>query len=145
MDRIVVFFEGAFQFDGVFHVARLAHDSHLDTREVTWAAHHTSKSRHQGDEVIPSLDVFQDKTFERKYLDAEDVALEPSSFMQNVLDTDAQIGQKAGQFGNAARSVADCDAELDQTAVYGQTAVQAPAQHRRVDVATAQWDHHSFT
>ena len=105
VDLAVVLLEGAFQLDGVFQVARLAHDAHLD---------------------------------------AEDVALEPGALVEDVLDGHAQVGQQARQFGDAARPVAHRHAELDQTPVDGQTAFQAPAQHRRVDVAAAQRDHHPF-
>ena len=78
------------------------------------------------------------------YLDAEDVALEPGPLVEDIFDADAEIGQDSGEFGDATGTVGDGDGEFDQTAVDGQTALQAAAQDRRVDVATAQWHHHSF-
>jgi len=44
--------------------------------------------------------------------------------------------------GDAAGTVADCGDEATESTVGGQSSFQTAAEHRRVDVAAAQRDHH---
>ena len=81
-------------------------------------------------------------TLAAAYLHGEDVVLDPGPLVDHVLDGDPALGQRLGQLGDPARPVCYRDRELDQAAVGGQAPLQAAAQHRGVDVATAQGDHH---
>ena len=72
------------------------------------------------------------------YLNGKDVALYPRSLVHHVLDGNTDLTQGPGQLGDAARTIADGDRELDQPAVGGQPAFQTTTQDGGVDVAAAQ-------
>ena len=79
-------------------------------------------------------------TFKKINLNGEDVAFDPSSFVHHVFDRNSDFAKSSGQLGDAARTVADGDRELDQATVGGQAAFEAAAKDGGVDVAAAQQD-----
>ena len=72
------------------------------------------------------------------YLNWKDVAFNPGPLVHQVLDRHSEFSQGPSKFGDSSGPVADGDRELDEAAVGGETAFEASAQDRRVDVAAAE-------
>ena len=58
--------------------------------------------------------------------------------MHQIFDGNTELSQGPSQFGDATRSVADRDRKLDETAVCGETSLQATPQNSRIDIASTQ-------
>ena len=58
------------------------------------------------------------------------------------ISPDSLIPEQCCQIGSPSRPVTDGHYESLQTSISGQSSLQAPAQHRRVNVTTTQWDDH---
>ena len=94
-----------------------------------------------------------------KDFNAEDVILDPGSFVYHILDSYSKFSQSSEnnqipifrngrifldksnsprQFSDAARAITYCDTELDQSTVSCQTAIKASPQNCGIYVPTAQ-------
>ena len=62
--------------------------------------------------------------------------------MRGGVRPDADVGNAARELGDAAGAIAHRRHKPTEPAVGGQTSLQTPAEHRRVDVAAAQRYHH---
>ena len=77
------------------------------------------------------------------HVHAEDVRHNPSPLVHDVLYRDPDAGQHSTELGDPARSIGHGHCKLQKPALRCQSTLQTPTQDRRVDVASAQKQHHS--
>ena len=65
--------------------------------------------------------------------------MQPRPLVVDVLDGNASVRHQAGQLRDAPRAIADRCREAHESHVRRQAAIDDASEHRRVDVASAQW------